>query len=81
MRRYVQLRDRTCRYPGCTKAAVGCDLHRRNHAPKPTTGSGLEWMGVSHHRLKTHEPGWTLTNHGNGSLTWQTPYGTFHTKP
>ena len=85
MRRFVQLRDRTCRYPGCTKAATGCDLDHTIpsdlRSQSEPTGKNVEWMGVVHHRLKTHEPGWSLTNHGHGSLTWRTPYGTFHTRP
>jgi hypothetical protein len=77
MRRSVQLRDVTCRFPGCTVLATRCDLDHTVPWPHgPTCPCNLAALCRHHHRLKTHDPGWTLTNHDNGHLTWTTPWGT-----
>jgi Domain of unknown function (DUF222) len=76
MRRAVQLRDLTCVFPGCATAATRCDLDHTVPWPHgPTCPCNLGPLCRRHHRLKTHDPGWTLTNHGDGSFTWTTPWG------
>jgi hypothetical protein len=82
MRRTVQLRDQTCRYPGCVRPAQMCDLDHTIPWPQgPTCPCNLSALCRHHHRLKTHEPGWSLTNHGDGHLTWRTPYGDYPSDP
>ncbi len=79
----VRTRDRTCRFPGCAVPSIDCDLdHTIPHPHGPTCICNLAALCRRHHRLKTHTPGWTVTNHGNGHLTWTTPTGqTHHTQP
>ncbi len=71
----VRLRDRTCRFPGCTVPGTRCDLdHTRPHPHGPTCLCNLALLCRHHHRLKTFG-GWTLINHGDGHLTWRSPRG------
>jgi hypothetical protein len=82
MRRTVQLRDQTCRHPGCTRPAQVCDLDHTIPWPQgPTCPCNLACLCRHHHRLKTHDPGWTLHNHGDGHLTWRTPYRDYPDDP
>jgi hypothetical protein len=74
----VIARDLTCRFPGCTVPATGCDLdHVNPHPHGPNCLCNLCTLCRHHHRLKTHG-GWTLTHHGNGHFTWRDPTGQTH---
>jgi hypothetical protein len=76
-RRTVQLRDTVCVYPGCAHPATSCDLDHTLPWPHgPTCPCNLAALCRHHHRLKHLDPGWALTNHGDGHLTWITPWGT-----
>ncbi|HVX87849.1 MAG TPA: DUF222 domain-containing protein, partial [Gemmatimonadales bacterium] len=58
------IRDETCRFPGCRRRAVRCDLDHSTpweHDGR-TELCNLEHLCRTHHRLK-HELGWTLTHH------------------
>jgi hypothetical protein len=69
------MRDRHCRFPGCTIPAGRCDVDHNLPWPHgPTCECNLCALCRHHHRLKTHGR-WRITNHGNGSLTWTTPTG------
>lgn len=71
----VMRRDRTCRFPGCSTPARSCDLdHTVPHPDGPTCICNLACLCRHHHRLKTLGL-WTLTNHGDGHLTWTSPHG------
>jgi hypothetical protein len=59
-RRALAIRDRGCRFPGCSAPPSWCDAHHI-----------IYW---EHHGV-THRNGWTLTTHPNGDLTWTTPTG------
>lgn len=73
---FVAARDKTCRFPGCRRAAELSDI---DHAI-PWDEGGLtnpENLGVlcrRHHRLKTHG-GWKIASNKDGSCTWTSPYG------
>ncbi len=72
----LAIRDETCRFPGCRRRAVRCDV---DHSRAWEHGGGtaldnLEHLCRKHHRLK-HEAGWTITHDGGGSLTWISPVG------
>jgi hypothetical protein len=60
VRRFVQARDRTCAFPGCTRAARRCDLDhvtRFDHECPETGGAtcpdNLVPLCRRHHRIKT----------------------------
>jgi hypothetical protein len=74
--RFVRLRDRRCRFPGCRARPRTCDLdHVVAHPLGPTAVCNLCALCEHHHRLKHQAPGWTLTGTGDGGLTWTTPGG------
>ncbi len=52
--RFVRLRDGTCRWPGCSRAADGCDLDHLVPWPQgPTNADNLHALCRRHHRLTT----------------------------
>ncbi|WP_392426100.1 hypothetical protein [Barrientosiimonas humi] len=73
IRRFVNLRDRTCRFPGCTRPARYTDAdhitaYRRAH-PGTTTPTNLACLCRSHHLAK-HSGAWTVTIDPHGTITW-----------
>jgi hypothetical protein len=73
---FVQARDRTCRAPGCRRAARGCDLDHTvdwQHS-KDSRRCNLACLCRRHHRFK-HESGAHLMQLSPGVLMWQTPLG------
>ena len=73
---FINARDKTCRFPGCTRAAELADI---DHAIPWDEGgkTSRENLGVlcrRHHRLKTHG-GWKISSNADGSCTWISPYG------
>ena len=77
--RYVKARDRHCRFPGCRRPAVHCDL---DHITAWPTGStvevNLQCLCRYHHRIKTHTD-WTVRTTHTGDLTWTSPRGHTYT--
>jgi hypothetical protein len=72
---HIRARDVTCRFPGCRRPAVGCDLdHTRRYPDGPTCPCNLAALCRHHHRLK-HETGWTVRQDEHGVLTWTSPTG------
>jgi hypothetical protein len=83
LKRYLQARDRTCRFPGCTRKARACDLdHTVPHgeAGGATAACNLACLCRRHHRLKTFTD-WHYQLHPDGSITWTDPHGTQHHEP
>ena len=79
-KRTLALRNQVCVFPGCVRPTTVCDLDHTVPWPHgPTCICNLGPLCRHHHRLKTHDPGWALTNHGNGTYTWTTPHATRHT--
>jgi hypothetical protein len=85
IREQVQLRDRTCVFPGCARPARRCDVDHiveydhDAHAegrpqPGPTTTSNLACLCRFHHRLKTHSA-WRYTMLTPGIFEWTSPHG------
>jgi hypothetical protein len=85
LREQVQLRDRTCVFPGCTRPARRCDVDHiiaYDHdaevegrpQPGPTTTSNLACLCRFHHRLKTHSA-WRYTMVEPGIFEWTSPHG------
>jgi Domain of unknown function (DUF222) len=83
LRRHVQIRDRSCVYPGCRYPARGADLdHTFDHIHGgPTTEANSGPLCRHDHRLK-HVGGWRLYQPEPGHFTWISPLGrTYHTQP
>jgi hypothetical protein len=84
-REQVQLRDRTCVFPRCTRPARGCDVDHvipYDHdadaegrpQPGPTRTDNLACLCRFHHRLKTHSA-WRYAMVENGVFEWTSPHG------
>jgi hypothetical protein len=74
--RFVRLRDRRCRFPGCRRRARGCDLdHRREWPDGPTAHHDLCCLCEHHHRLKHQAPGWRFDEADDGGLAISMPNG------
>ncbi|HEX3907641.1 MAG TPA: DUF222 domain-containing protein [Mycobacteriales bacterium] len=81
LRRFIQARDQTCRFPGCTRRAIRCDL---DHAVDfdergPTNRANLHALCRTHHNLKT-EKLWRVDRHPDGSETWTSRFGYSYTR-
>jgi hypothetical protein len=85
IREQVQLRDRTCVFPRCTRPARACDIDHviaYDHdadaegrpQPGPTSTDNLACLCRFHHRLKTHSP-WTYRMVEPGVFEWTSPHG------
>ena len=78
LRRWLRIRDETCRVPGCGRRAAYCELdHTRERAADngPTAFDNLAYLCVNHHKLKTLT-GWTYRHLDRfGTLEWTSPLG------
>jgi hypothetical protein len=79
---FIAARDRTCRFPGCRRAAELSDI---DHAIPweeggETNPGNLGALCRRHHRLKTHG-GWKIISNPDGSCTWTSPYGKSYSVP
>jgi hypothetical protein len=88
LERAVRCRDLTCRFPGCSRRAVVCDLDHSipfNHQNPETGGltvlDNLKCLCRQHHRLKTFG-GWHDEQLADGTIVWTSPVGrTYRTSP
>ncbi len=83
LRRHVQIRDRTCVYPGCRCSARHADLdHTLDHGHGGATTEANSGPLCRHdHRLK-HDGGWRLRQPEAGHFVWTSPLGrSYHTRP
>jgi hypothetical protein len=76
MRLHLQLRDQTCRFPGCTRSASTSEadhtLEWRNGGE--TSLENLVSLCTSHHHLR-HGDQWTYAKGDHGAIVWTTPTG------
>jgi hypothetical protein len=88
LERAVRCRDLTCRFPGCSRQAVYCDVDRTipfNHQDPGAGGltgfENLKCLCRLRHRLKTFG-GWRDTQLADGTVVWTSPTGrTYRTSP
>lgn len=83
--RAVQCRDLTCRFPGCSRPAVRCDLdhtipfnHQDPGAGGKTVFGNLKCLCRQHHLLKTFG-GWRDRQLPDGTVIWTSPTGHVYT--
>ncbi|WP_390888002.1 HNH endonuclease signature motif containing protein [Candidatus Mycobacterium wuenschmannii] len=71
---FVRCRDLTCRFPGCDRPAVRCDVdHTVAHADGgPTHASNLKCLCRLHHLIKTFW-GWSDRQLPDGTVVWTSP--------
>ena len=76
-KRFLRVRDRTCRMPGCRRAPGRCDIdHVIAHADGgPTDCWNLCCLCRRHHRIKTFARDWFFQLLADGSLVVRTPSG------
>ncbi len=80
--RWVRMRDLTCRFPGCDRSAVICDVDHTipfNHADPRNGGLTVPWnlkcVCRQHHRDKTFNEGWRDQQLPDGTVIWTAPTG------
>lgn len=78
--RFVRRRDRTCRFPSCSRTATFCDIDHCDPWPVGTTTcTNLCCLCRRHHRLKTHSLGWRFKLLDDATLIVTTPSGVTRT--
>lgn len=80
--RYIRARDVTCRFPGCARSAMRCDLDHANawDCEGLTCSDNLGCLCRYHHRAKTHA-GWEIESRPDGSAGWRSPRGPTFERP
>mgnify|MGYP001267180053 CR=1 FL=1 len=80
LKRWLALRDGTCRFFGCGRAARYCDIdHTTGWAQGgPTSAWNLAHLSERHHTVKT-ESRWNVEQGPGGILTWTSPTGAIRT--
>ncbi|RLK48126.1 HNH endonuclease signature motif containing protein, partial [Microbacterium telephonicum] len=75
-RRFLRARDQHCRFPGCRRAAIRCEIdHTIDHAlGGPTTLGNLAHLCQRHHSMKQFTR-WRVRQHPGGVLEWTSPLG------
>ncbi len=83
LRRYIQLRDRSCVFMGCRCPARAADLdHTIDHARDGVTTDANQGPACRHDHGLKHVGGWRLSQPEPGHFTWVSPLGrTYHTQP
>lgn len=73
---FVRCRDLTCRFPGCSKPATGCDIDHTIPYGRggPTQASNLKCLCRFHHLIKTFW-GWRDEQLRDGTVIWTAPSG------
>ncbi|KAA8967032.1 HNH endonuclease signature motif containing protein [Mycobacterium sp.] len=80
---FVRCQDLTCRFPGCDRPALECDLDHSipYRDGGPTHASNLKCVCRQHHLIKTFW-GWSDEQLPDGTVIWTSPAGqTYVTTP
>ncbi|KXC05406.1 HNH endonuclease [Microbacterium hominis] len=75
-RRFLRARDQHCRFPGCRRAAIRCEIDHTVDAARggPTALWNLAHLCQRHHSMKQFTP-WAVRQRGRGVLEWTSPTG------
>lgn len=76
LRRFIDIRDERCRFPGCRMKPLRCDA---DHTIAAADGGGTSPCNLAdfcrrHHVLKHCSP-WHVEQDGGGRLVWTSPTG------
>jgi hypothetical protein len=76
MRRWIDVRDRTCRFPGCSRRAIYCDA---DHDVEWSQGGDTSCDNCGllcrrHHNYKTSKA-WDTERLDNDDVRWASPHG------
>ena len=76
LKKWLEIRDGTCRFPGCTRQARNSEI---DHTHDWQYNGETRWDNLAHlckrsHRLKT-ESGWTVKQTADGIMHWTSPAG------
>ena len=76
LKKWLEIRDGTCRFPGCTRGARHSEI---DHTHDWQYGGETRWDNLAHlckrgHRLKT-ESGWGVQQGIDGVMHWTSPAG------
>ena len=82
LRRWLHVRDETCRFVGCNQPARVCDLDHTIDVQygRLSEESNLAALCPKHHDGK-HHTNWTMAQHPGGNITWTSPSGREYTTP
>jgi hypothetical protein len=83
LRLWLRIRDETCRFPGCGRAAASADIdHTVDWQHQGATRhDNLAHLCESHHHVK-HRTDWRVHHAGGGTLEWRAPSGRrYRTEP
>ncbi|TPW77014.1 DUF222 domain-containing protein [Schumannella sp. 10F1B-5-1] len=75
-RRHLRARDQHCRWPGCHRPAIRCEIDHTIDAAKggPTALGNLAHLCQRHHSTKQFTP-WRVRQRPGGILEWTSPTG------
>ncbi len=80
LRRWLRVRDGTCRAPGCGRRASGCDI---DHGRAWADGGGTDHENLAHfcrrHHVFKHRGRWRMHHEPGGRVRWTSPLGRDHT--
>jgi len=79
LKRWLQVRDGTCRFPGCNRRAARCEVDHTidwQHHGRTAYDNIAHLCGL-HHHLK-HETAWSVRHLPDGVLEWRSPAGRTH---
>jgi hypothetical protein len=82
LRRYLEHRDRTCRFPGCTVPGRYCDADHRDEFPRGHTDpDNCHLLCRRHHRAKQFYFAQVTLDPATGDTCWTTYEGTTYRRP
>ncbi|MDP9183741.1 MAG: HNH endonuclease, partial [Actinomycetota bacterium] len=80
LKRFLELRDRTCIFPGCPRKAIRCDKDHLIPWPRDSTSESNLADECEHHHQGKHDS-LTVTRLPDGTFRWTTPCGITADRP